>query len=111
VGGTLVPVGGHNLLEPAALGVPVLIGPHYFNAEDIAEQFLSIGAAALVRDGAALGAELQVLLSDPGLRAQRAELARQTLDRNRGALQRLLALIEPVIEGAPGGQVSAATSR
>jgi 3-deoxy-D-manno-octulosonic-acid transferase len=50
VGGTLVPVGGHNLLEPAALGLPIVTGPHLFNTEDIAEMFSSVGASLLVRN-------------------------------------------------------------
>jgi 3-deoxy-D-manno-octulosonic-acid transferase len=44
VGGSLVPIGGHNLLEPAAQGLPIIIGPHVFNAQEIAESFISLGA-------------------------------------------------------------------
>src|SRR5690606_7097343 len=55
VGGSLVPIGGHNLLEPAALGVPVLTGPHNFNGQDVARLLVSQGAAEIVADGNALG--------------------------------------------------------
>jgi 3-deoxy-D-manno-octulosonic-acid transferase len=97
VGGSLVPVGGHNLLEPAALGVPMLTGPHVFNAEDIAQLLLDAGVAGLVADAAALGAAVTSLLADPAERARRARIGADALDRNRGALDRLLVLLGPVI--------------
>ena len=97
VGGTLVPVGGHNLLEPAALGVPVLLGPHYFNAQDIAEMFIANGAATVVRSARELGEALATLLHDRALREHRGALARGIVDANRGALARLLALVDPII--------------
>jgi 3-deoxy-D-manno-octulosonic-acid transferase len=97
VGGSLVPIGGHNLLEPAVLGVPILTGPHSFNAADIAELLIAAGAAEVVTDAAALQAALERLLGDSSLRARRGAIGRSTVDRNRGALDRLLALIEPVL--------------
>ena len=59
VGGTIAPVGGHNLLEPAALAKPVLIGPHTANVREIAEQLLEAGAAMRVHDRHDLAARLQ----------------------------------------------------
>ena len=56
VGGTLVPIGGHNLLEPAALGLPILCGPHYSNSEDIAQLLMARGALEVVHDAAELAA-------------------------------------------------------
>ncbi|MEQ8205589.1 MAG: lipid IV(A) 3-deoxy-D-manno-octulosonic acid transferase, partial [Woeseia sp.] len=50
VGGTLVPVGGHNLLEPASLGVPVVTGPYLFNTQEIANMFAAVGASLIVED-------------------------------------------------------------
>ncbi len=97
VGGSLVPVGGHNLLEPAALGVPMLTGPHVFNAEDIAQLLLDAGVAGMVPDAAALGAAVAGLLADPAERARRGRIGGEALDRNRGALARLLVLLGPVI--------------
>jgi 3-deoxy-D-manno-octulosonic-acid transferase len=97
VGGSLVPIGGHNLLEPAAVGVPMLTGPHVFNAEDIAQLLLDDGVAELVADEAALGTAVAALLADPAERARRGALGRDTLGRNRGALGRLLVLLGPVI--------------
>ncbi len=97
VGGSLVPIGGHNLLEPAALGVPILTGPYNSNGEDIARLLVSRGAAEVVRDASQLGARAAVLLSDPGERARIGESGRACVDRNRGALAKLLGLIEPLL--------------
>ncbi|MEJ2514947.1 MAG: lipid IV(A) 3-deoxy-D-manno-octulosonic acid transferase [Gammaproteobacteria bacterium] len=100
VAGSLVPIGGHNLLEPAALGLPVLSGPHNFNAEDLAALLEEAGALEIVDGPDALGASVTKLLGDPVLRAERGNLARQAVADNRGALGRLLALIEPLLNGA-----------
>jgi 3-deoxy-D-manno-octulosonic-acid transferase len=96
VGGSLVRVGGHNLLEPAALGLPALTGPYNFNAPDIAELLIEQGAAVVVKDAAAMAAEVIGLLSTPAERDRRGRLARAALERNRGAVSRLLALVEPL---------------
>ncbi|HSY08371.1 MAG TPA: lipid IV(A) 3-deoxy-D-manno-octulosonic acid transferase [Steroidobacteraceae bacterium] len=100
VGGSLVPVGGHNLLEPAALGLPILAGPHSFNSTDIAQLLIARGALEVVRDAAGLAERLAALLSDPAERARRGELARASIEDNRGALEKLLRLIDPVLQGA-----------
>ena len=97
VGGSLVPIGGHNLLEPAALGLPVLTGPHNSNGEDVARLLLDCGAAEIVRDGTELGRRVAELLSDPRLRAEIGERGRAAVDRNRGALRKLLSLIASVL--------------
>ena len=102
VGGSLVPVGGHNLLEPAALGLPILTGPHNFNAAEVARLLTSRGAARVVHDADELGTEVRALLADRSARAALGALARASVDSNRGALARLLALIEPLLESADG---------
>jgi 3-deoxy-D-manno-octulosonic-acid transferase len=97
VAGSFVPIGGHNLLEPAALGVAALTGPHNFNAQEIADMLIETGAVQVVRDAAELDAALRLLLADPTERARRGALGRDAVGRNRGALARLLALIDPVL--------------
>jgi 3-deoxy-D-manno-octulosonic-acid transferase len=97
VGGSLVPLGGHNLLEPAALGVPILTGPHYQNSESVARLLLADGAAAVVRDADQLATRAGALLADPPARARMGEAGRAVVDVNRGALLKLLALIEPLL--------------
>jgi 3-deoxy-D-manno-octulosonic-acid transferase len=94
VGGSLVPHGGHNLLEPAALGVPVITGPHVFNFSSIAEMLLAADAAAQVDDSGALATRVTAWLRDASTRARVGENGRRVVERNRGALDRLLAMIE-----------------
>ncbi|MCC7257068.1 MAG: lipid IV(A) 3-deoxy-D-manno-octulosonic acid transferase [Gammaproteobacteria bacterium] len=97
VGGSLVAIGGHNLLEPAALGLPSLTGPFIFNAPDIAALLVADGATVIAGDADSIAAEVVRLLEDPEERARRGECARRVLERNRGALSRLLALVEPLV--------------
>jgi 3-deoxy-D-manno-octulosonic-acid transferase len=100
VGGSLVRVGGHNLLEPAALGVPALTGPHNFNAPDIADLLIEQGAVVMVDDAAAVAREVVKLLDDPAEREKRGALGRAALASNRGAVGRLFALVEPLAREA-----------
>ena len=94
VGGSLVPVGGHNLLEPAALSLPVLTGPYTFNAPDIA-QCLSEGAALrYVYSGDELGSVLVELFSDDSQRLRQGTAALAVMKESKGALARLVTLIE-----------------
>lgn len=93
VGGSLVPVGGHNLLEPAALSLPVITGPHTFNAPDVADKLAERGAVRYVYSGAELGEVVLELLNDPAERARQATLAYTFVQESKGALARLLDLL------------------
>jgi 3-deoxy-D-manno-octulosonic-acid transferase len=97
VGGSLVPVGGHNLLEPAALNRPIIVGPHTFNAADIAQNFLESGAAVRVESATELGSAVLDLLTNAARRDQMIARAHEILQNNRGTLARLLALIERLL--------------
>ncbi|MBV8852993.1 MAG: 3-deoxy-D-manno-octulosonic acid transferase, partial [Sinobacteraceae bacterium] len=99
VGGSLVPIGGHNLLEPAALGLPVLTGPYNSNSAEITRLLTEQGAAQIVRDSRQLGERVAALLSDPEQRARIGERGKAAVQSNRGALGNLLALIEPLLRG------------
>ncbi|MBC3774514.1 lipid IV(A) 3-deoxy-D-manno-octulosonic acid transferase [Pseudomonas sp. SWRI99] len=90
VGGSLVPNGGHNLLEPAALAKPVLSGPHLFNFLDIAAQLRDGGALVEVDDAEGLAVEVQRLFELPRDAQRMAEAGLAVMRRNQGALQRLL---------------------
>ncbi|MGY3919765.1 lipid IV(A) 3-deoxy-D-manno-octulosonic acid transferase [Aeromonas eucrenophila] len=90
VGGSLVPIGGHNLLEPAALGKPCLTGPAFFNFSDITRQLVAQGGALVVADVAELGARVSELLADEHQRREMGEQARAVVLRNQGALARTL---------------------
>ena len=98
VAGSLVPIGGHNLLEPASVGRPVLTGPYNFNGEEIAQLLMDAGAAVVVSDTAALAHAVKGLLDDANLRAVMGAAGRAVLDANRGALDRLLTLVDPLLE-------------
>jgi 3-deoxy-D-manno-octulosonic-acid transferase len=94
VGGSLVPVGGHNVLEPAALGLPVLFGPQMHNFIAARDLLLEAQAALQVADADALTVQLAALLGDPARRAAMGAAGREAVAANRGALQRLLALLD-----------------
>ena len=98
VAGSLVPIGGHNLLEPAALGVPVVTGPHNFNAQDIADLFISKGACRKVEGPGELVDTVSELLTNPDEAARVGRAGQKVLEENRGALQRLLVLLEPLLD-------------
>jgi 3-deoxy-D-manno-octulosonic-acid transferase len=97
VGGSLVPIGGHNLLEPAALGLPLVSGPHVYNAQDISDMFIELGACHIVDDTAQLVAAVDELLANPEEAAAQGNRALGIVQQNRGALARLLGLLEPLI--------------
>lgn len=97
VGGSLVPVGGHNLLEPAALGVPVISGTALDNFSDVATVLREAGALVEVADGEALGEALATLLREPGERRRLAEAGRAVVEANRGALARTLDGLERLL--------------
>jgi len=94
VGGSLQDVGGHNLLEPAAAGCPVVTGPHLHNFIDIARQLRAAGALRIGADADAVAAELEALLGDPEARATMVGAGRALVEHGRGALQRTLAAIQ-----------------
>ena len=96
VGGTLVPIGGHNLLEPAALGLPVVAGPHLFNTQEIANLFNRVGALTVVHDADELAQAVTRLLGDNDDARRLGEAGRRLVLENRGALARLLELVEPL---------------
>jgi 3-deoxy-D-manno-octulosonic-acid transferase len=97
VGGSLVQVGGHNLLEPAALSMPIISGPYVFNAQDIADMFAEHGACHIVNNSKELAPAVSALLEDWDEAARKGERGRQIIERNRGSLKRLLSLLEPLI--------------
>lgn len=94
VGGSLVATGGHNVLEAAALGLPVVTGPHVFNFQEIMDLLVERGGAVQVRDSAALARVVGEWLSDGNLRHQVGSRGRQVVAENRGALGRLRGLLE-----------------
>lgn len=94
VGGSLIERGGHNMLEPAAWGLPIITGDSDFNFREISAGLQQTGALVKVADGAALARELVALAADEEERRRRGERAAAMVAANRGALDRLLAAID-----------------
>ena len=87
VGGSLVPRGGHNLIEPAALGSPIIIGPHTFNFEDIVQQFLNDKACIKVISEDELLASMELFIGDLEAAKQYAHRAKGVVERNKGSTE------------------------
>jgi 3-deoxy-D-manno-octulosonic-acid transferase len=98
VGGSLVPNGGHNLLEPAALAKPVLSGPHLFNFLEIAALLREAGALQEVEDAEGLAVAVQRLFELPRDAQKMAEAGLKVMAANQGALQRLLDGLERLLK-------------
>jgi 3-deoxy-D-manno-octulosonic-acid transferase len=97
VGGSLVPRGGHNLLEPALWSNPVLAGPHLFNFQEIAHLLQQAGGLQLTSDAQSLAHSIEGLLGDVEVREQTGRRAYAVVEQNRGALQRLLAVVQGLL--------------
>ncbi len=93
VGGSLVPIGGHNLLEPAAAGVPVLFGPHTHHVAELAADVEAAGAGLRVASARELGEVWSALLEDPPRREALARAGEALVRDNRGALERTVDLV------------------
>jgi 3-deoxy-D-manno-octulosonic-acid transferase len=89
IGGSLVPSGGHNPLEPAVWGVPVLSGPSIENFEEIYREMVGAGAVILVENPQALGAAINHWLSNPGEALNAGEAGRRVVEENGGATARI----------------------
>lgn len=98
IGGSLMPVGGHNLLEPAAFGVPVLCGPYIHNFTAIGSLLCQAGGARIVKNSHELAMTVLELLQDSTLRTSMGQKAYQVVVANRGALGKLLTFIEGVCD-------------
>jgi 3-deoxy-D-manno-octulosonic-acid transferase len=98
VGGSLVPIGGHNLLEPAALGLPALTGPNNSNSEEAARLLIAQGAVEIVRGPPDLADKVLNLFADPEARARMGAQGKAFVAANKGALEKLLGLIVPLVE-------------
>ncbi len=94
VGGSLVHHGGHNLLEPAALGIPVVTGPHVFNFTEICDLLLAARACVKVESVAGLERTVREWLQDANARHRVGEQGRKVVEKNRGALAAVLAMID-----------------
>lgn len=104
VGGSLVPHGGQNPIEPAKLGAAILHGPHVHNFADVYAALDRAGGALPVADGDALARFLRDLLPDTGLQREMARAGAEAVERLGGAVERTLDAIEPFVARAMGGR-------
>jgi len=102
VGGSLVPSGGHNILEPALFGKPIVFGPHMENFSEIAEAFVTNGAAVQVRGEREIDDVMLSLMNDPVRRARLGAAARALVDANRGARDKTLTALAPLLPPREG---------
>jgi 3-deoxy-D-manno-octulosonic-acid transferase len=100
VGGSFARIGGHNVLEPAALAKPVLVGPHTFNFEGVTETLIKRGAAVRVPNAEALGAKVLELLQDGERRDRMGVAAQHAVARERGAVARVMTLVDAALREA-----------
>jgi 3-deoxy-D-manno-octulosonic-acid transferase len=108
VGGSLVPAGGHNILEPALFGKPIAFGPYMENFAEIAEAFIANDAAIQVRSERDLDDVIVALMGDPVRRARLGAAARALIEANRGAKEKTMTVITSLVppsEGERGGVV------
>jgi len=100
VGGSLVPEGGHNMLEPAALGIPVVFGPHVHDVAEISERLMEAGAGRKVAGNSPLATAVLEYLNDANLRYLTGQRGRQFVKANRGALNLVMELVDELMAPA-----------
>jgi 3-deoxy-D-manno-octulosonic-acid transferase len=98
VGGSLAPIGGHNLLEPAFFGVPVIFGPYTYNFATMSRLMIKCGGGKMVADESELLHVMLDLLGQKNKREQIGKRAKQFVEQNQGALDRVMGILEPYIE-------------
>jgi len=107
VGGSLVPEGGHNMLEPAALGIPVVFGPYVHDVAEISDRLIEAGAGRRVEDKSELGKAVVEYMHDANLRHVAGQRGREFVKENRGALELVMTLVDelltPSVAASVGG--------
>jgi 3-deoxy-D-manno-octulosonic-acid transferase len=110
VGGSLVPYGGQNVMEPALRRKPVLFGPHVMNFREVAGLILEAGGGIEVKDGESLGAAVQMLLADEKRRVEMGNAAYEAIRARQGAVKKSAELIERYLLRDPGSADHTETS-
>ena len=98
IGGSLVPIGGHNMLEAASLGLPILTGEHFFNFAEVTDMLCQAGAAWVVHDQAALASHVLMLLDDANLRYQAGQSGCKIVESHAGGVDELMLLLHDQLE-------------
>ena len=100
VGGSLVREGGHNMLEPAALGIPVIFGPYVHDVVEISERLAQAGAGRKIQNKGELGAAVIEFMQDANLRHVAGQRGREFVEKNRGALTMVMELVDELMAPA-----------
>lgn len=103
VGGSLVREGGHNMLEPAALGIPVVFGPYIHDVAEISERLMEAGAGRKVNDKSELGSAVVEYMQDANLRHVAGQRGREFVKENRGALDLVMEIVDELMVPSPCG--------
>jgi 3-deoxy-D-manno-octulosonic-acid transferase len=93
-----VPIGGHNVLEPASLSTPVVVGTHTFNFEEITVTLINEGGGVRIMAADALGETVRNLLRDGAERERMGLAARYVFERERGAVERVMMLVDRLLD-------------
>jgi 3-deoxy-D-manno-octulosonic-acid transferase len=102
VGGSLIPHGGQNMMEPAGLGRAVFFGPHFENFQESVDILLDADAAVMARDAEELRRELLTMAREPGRASAMGDRARKVVQDHKGASVRILELIRPFFSDPAG---------
>lgn len=105
VGGSLVPEGGHNMLEPAALGIPVVFGPYVHDVAEISDRLIEAGAGRRVEDKSELGTAVVEYMHDANLRHVAGQRGRAFVKENRGALELVMTLVDELLSPSVAASV------
>jgi len=97
VGGSLFAIGGHNLLEPASFGTPVISGPFLQNVKEISTELIEVGGLLVVKDDKELSIQLNKLLADNSKKDQMVSAADKVMHDNKGSIENIMKLIKPFI--------------
>lgn len=98
LGGSLTPVGGHNLLEPAALGLPIVTGPYLFTILEMRDCFIQVQGLKIIKEAQGLESAIESFISQSSLAKAQGLAAQRVVEQNRGASHRILALIKASIQ-------------
>ncbi len=100
VGGSLLPYGGHNVLEPAALGIPVVVGRYTYNFSDIVAMLRSVGALTIADKPSDLGKRLEEWLNNSDARDRAGTAGRDVVMENRGAAAKVMQIVAKMISAS-----------
>ena len=98
IGGSLVPIGGHNILEPAIQGLPIIVGPYFSNSEEVVNEFIKDDACLVVKNEAELAENISSLLCDSVKAKKMGQRSLRLIKKNKGSIERLLHLLNPILK-------------